>query len=54
MKTAELLDKLVSTGHLELRDDKHFLTDAGKAAGGEFRMSSRFGAYFLWPELLEV
>lgn len=54
MKTGELLDRLVATGHLELRDEKHYLTEAGKAAGGEFRMSPRFGPYFLWPETLEA
>ena len=54
MKTAELLDRLVASGHLEMRDDKHYLTDAGKAAGGEFRMSPRYGPYFLWPESMET
>lgn len=53
-KTNELLDKLVASGHLELRGGKHFLTDSGKAAGGEFRTSPRFGPYFLWPESLSV
>lgn len=50
MKTAEFLANLVQTGYLELREDKHYLTDSGKLAGGEFRMSARFGPYFLWPE----
>lgn len=54
MKTGELLDKLVAAGHLELKGEKHFLTDAGKSAGGEFRVGQRFGSYFLWPESLEV
>lgn len=54
LKTAEFLDRLVSAGHLELKDGKHYLTEAGKAAGGEFRMSPRFGPYFLWPETLEA
>lgn len=53
-KTNELLDKLVTSGHLELRGGKHFLTDTGKTAGGEFRTSPRFGPYFLWPESLMV
>lgn len=53
MKTAELLEKLVGTGLLEIKDDKHYLTEAGKAVGGEFRMSQRFGPYFLWPDSLE-
>ena len=54
IKTAHLLDRLVASGHLEIRDDKHYLTDAGKDAGGEFRMSPRFGPYFLWPEAMEL
>ena len=40
-KTNELLDKLVASGHLELRGGKHYLTDSGKTAGGEFRTSPR-------------
>lgn len=50
LKTNELIEKMVSTGHLESRDGKHYLTAKGKDAGGEFRMSSKFGPYFLWPE----
>lgn len=53
IKTDELLDKLVAKGHLALKDDKHVLTDAGKAAGGETR-KNRYTTYFLWPESLEV
>lgn len=49
MKTNEFVEKLVSSGHLEARDDKHYLTTKGKEAGGEFRMSPKFGIYFLWP-----
>lgn len=50
LKTPEFMDRLVETGYLELRDNKHFLTATGKQAGGEFRMGSKFGPYFLWPE----
>jgi phosphatidylserine/phosphatidylglycerophosphate/cardiolipin synthase-like enzyme len=50
MKTAEFLEKASSSGLLKLRDGKHYLTQKGKDAGGEFRTSSRFGPYFLWPE----
>jgi phosphatidylserine/phosphatidylglycerophosphate/cardiolipin synthase-like enzyme len=49
MKTSDLMDKLVATQYLELREGKHYLTAKGKAAGGEFRNGS-FGAYFLWLE----
>ena len=52
--TQELLDRLVAAGHLELRDGKHFITESGKAIGGEFRMSKKFGPYFLWPSGLTV
>lgn len=53
-KTAEFLGKLVAAGHLEVRDGKHYLTELGNQAGGEFRMSQRYGPYFLWPESLSV
>jgi len=49
IKTAELSEKLVQTGHLELRNGKPYLTDRGKQAGGEWR-SAKFGSFFLWPE----
>lgn len=49
MKTNEFVEKLVAAGHLEARDEKHYLTAKGKEAGGEFRVSPKFGTYFLWP-----
>lgn len=49
MKTNDLIEKLIVSGFLEARDDKHYLTAKGKEAGGEFRMSPKFGTYFLWP-----
>lgn len=54
VKTAELVERLVATGLLEQRDGKHYLTAKGKEAGGEFKMSPKFGPYFLWPEGLSV
>lgn len=50
MKTNEFMEKLVASGYLEVRDSKHYLAARGKEAGGEFRMSPKFGPYFLWPE----
>lgn len=49
IKTGELIERLVATGFLELKDGKPYLTGKGKEAGGEFR-GSKYGAYFLWPE----
>ena len=54
VKTAELNERLIACGLLELRDGKTYITAAGKAAGGEFRMSPKFGPYFLWPADLAV
>ena len=48
MKTNEFIEKLIASGYLEPRDDKHYLTAKGKAAGGEFRVSPKFGIYFFW------
>lgn len=50
VKTAELTSTLVDAGFFELRAGKPYLTDKGKQAGGEWRKSSKFGSYFLWPE----
>ncbi|MEM9283554.1 MAG: phospholipase D family protein [Verrucomicrobiota bacterium] len=54
MKTQELTDKLTEKGLLEEGGEGLKLTEAGKAAGGEFKFSKRFGPYFLWPKDLEV
>ena len=53
MKTDEFKDRLTETGHLEIKDGKHYLTDKGKDAGGEFRMD-KFGVFFLWPESFTI
>lgn len=50
IKTNDLIEKLVAGGYLELKEGKHYLSGKGKEVGGEFRMSPRFGPYFLWPE----
>ncbi len=50
IKTPELLERAVASGHIEMRDDKHALTQKGVQAGIEFIAKSRFGPYFLWPE----
>lgn len=48
LKAQDTLQQLCSLGYLEARDDRHYLTEKGKGAGGEFRMG-RHGIYFLWP-----
>lgn len=54
LKTNELLEKLVAFNYLEIRETKHYLTPKGKDNGGEFRMSPKYGYYFLWPENLKL
>lgn len=49
IKTNELLERAVASGHIELHDGKHKLTIKGEQAGVEFIAKSRFGPYFLWP-----
>lgn len=54
IKTNELLEKFIAAGYLEARDGKNYITAKGKEIGGEFRMSPKFGPYFLWPENLSI
>lgn len=54
LKTAELLDQFVKKGFLDTNDTgKHYLTEQGKAVGGEFK-SNQYGGYFLWSEEIEL
>jgi phosphatidylserine/phosphatidylglycerophosphate/cardiolipin synthase-like enzyme len=50
VKTNELVDRLMGAGYLEVREGKSYITARGKEVGGEFRMSPKFGPYFLWPD----
>lgn len=51
LKTAEIFEKLIAKGYLTLNENgKHYLTDEGKSAGGEFR-TGQYGMYFLWNEM---
>lgn len=54
LKTHELKDKLVKAGLVEVREGKDYITQKGKDAGGEFRMSPKFGPYLLWPDGMKV
>ncbi len=50
IKTNILLDKLISSSYIEVKEGKNYLTDKGKEAGGEFKMSQKYGPYFIWPD----
>ena len=50
MATKVFQERLVELGMLELREGgRHYLTNAGKGAGGEWRPGPG-GGYMLWPE----
>ena len=53
IKTNEFKAQLTKAGYLEFKDEKHYLTEKGKDAGGEFRMG-KFGVFFLWPESFTI
>lgn len=54
IKTPQLIEKLTVSGYLEERNQRPYLTPKGKEAGGEFRMSPKYGGYFIWPESLHL
>ncbi len=54
IKTHDFIEKLVATGHLESRDNKHYLTAKGKDVGGEFRMSPKVWSIFFMARELQT
>jgi len=54
MTTAAFLKSCLEKGYLRKAGDGYELTEAGKEAGGESKVSARFGQYFIWPESLSV
>lgn len=54
IKTAQLIECFVKMGYLDLKDGKPYLSDKGKAAGGEFKFSQKYGPYFIWPIELDI
>jgi phosphatidylserine/phosphatidylglycerophosphate/cardiolipin synthase-like enzyme len=54
MRTSQLNEQLLANGFLERDGDMFKLTDKGKAAGGEFRLSKQYGPFFLWPAELKL
>lgn len=54
ISTTVLTDRLVAKGFLTRNGEQLMLTDAGKAAGGEIRLSKKFGPFFLWPDDIDT
>lgn len=54
LTTGDLTTQLIGGGLLIQDGSQYRLTDAGKAAGGEFRYSKKHGPYFIWPSDLTL
>jgi phosphatidylserine/phosphatidylglycerophosphate/cardiolipin synthase-like enzyme len=50
LTTEQATQSLLENGLLERRGDKLFVTEKAKAMGAEFRVSKKFGGFFLWPD----
>lgn len=56
MSTKDLFDKLLTLGLVEVKPEhpnRHYITPAGKQAGGEWRPGAG-GGYLLWPASLQL
>lgn len=49
-----LIERFVDLGYLSISGEGHILTELGKEAGGELKVSKRFGEYFTWPPNLKI
>ena len=54
VRTAELNAALLAAGYLERDEDQLKLTEHGSNVGGEFRLSKKYGPFFLWPKDMEI
>jgi phosphatidylserine/phosphatidylglycerophosphate/cardiolipin synthase-like enzyme len=53
MRTQEFSEKLVAEGYATWDGDLLKITDDGKRAGGESRISKKYGPYIIWPRDLQ-
>lgn len=51
--TKEIKQKLFDSGYLELREGKYQLSSKGHEAGGQPRVSKKYGPYIMWPSTLK-
>lgn len=49
-----LFNELAEAGYITRDNKEWLLTDIGKAAQGEYKQSSQFGQYIVWPRELEI
>lgn len=54
LSTKDFLAKLTDAGFLKPDGESHHLTESGQSAGGELKVSKRFGQYFVWPPTLDI
>ncbi len=54
LNSRDVFIKLNEIGYLNTEDGKHVLADLGNQAGGEYKESSKFGTYIVWPETIDI
>lgn len=54
LNTKELLTRFIDMGYLIEQDGKNVLTSKGESAGGELKVSKKFGPYFIWPTEIPI
>lgn len=54
IRTVDATNRLVEKGLIQSDGDQMKLTTAGRQAGGEFRLSKKFGPFFLWPKDVRI
>ena len=50
----QLFAKFQDLGYIVREEDQWYLTDRGKSAGGEYRVSDKAGRYVVWPEDISI
>lgn len=54
VSSKDLFSHLTSQGLIQRENEDWILTETGMAQGGEYRESSKFGRYIVWPEDLGI
>jgi len=54
ISSKELFTRLSELGFIVRENESWVLTDQGKAKGGSYKKSERFGEYIVWPEDLSI
>jgi len=54
VSSKDLFSQLTSQGFIQRENEDWILTDSGMAHGGEYKESTKFGRYIVWPEDFDI